>query len=272
MPSLLSGKTLRRGGSGQFIDLAGAMPQLPATDTTLTGFTLVTDSLLRTSYKSSLGFIEFTSASMYSALPEKPITILGTGTQTIAVSTNTGALVVRGGIGVHGTIYTEDDIFVNGVRIGVGFEGINNIIFRGTATAHPDNFEDGKANIAIGYDTLQGLETSLKNIALGRLVLSSGTNISNNIGIGDSALKMVGVFTSTTTLNDSNIGIGVDAGTALIDGQQNVIIGHQAGNILTTGSYNIIIGPLARQYLVTGSGIISIGGDNIVNGKNDQVI
>jgi hypothetical protein len=59
MPSLLSGSTLRRGGSGEFIDLPGAQPQLPATDTTLTGFTLVTDNVLRTSYRSSLGFIEF---------------------------------------------------------------------------------------------------------------------------------------------------------------------------------------------------------------------
>lgn len=271
MPSLLSGKTLRRGGSGQFIDLAGAMPQLPATDTTLTGFTLVTDALLRTSYKSSLGFIEFTSASMYSALPAGTITILNTGTQTVAVNTNTGVLVVRGGIGVHGAIHTEDDIVVNGITIGAGYEGINNIVFRGSATIHPDGFEDGKASIAIGYDVLQGITTSLKNIGIGRYALSSGTNLSNNIAIGDSALKLVGVFTSTTTLNDSNIGIGVDAGVALIDGQQNVIIGHQAANVLTTGSYNIIIGPLAGQYLFTGSGIISIGGDNIVDGKNDQV-
>ena len=61
MPSLLSGSTLRRGGSGEFIELANAQPQLPATDTTLTGFTLVTNSLLQTSYRSSLGFVEFTT-------------------------------------------------------------------------------------------------------------------------------------------------------------------------------------------------------------------
>jgi hypothetical protein len=76
MAKLISGSTIRRGGSGEFIDLAGAMPQLPPTDTTATGFTIVTDSLLRTTYRSSLGFVEFSDASMYSSLPEGTIRIL----------------------------------------------------------------------------------------------------------------------------------------------------------------------------------------------------
>jgi len=53
MPRLLSGSTLRRGGSGEFLDLKGAQPQLPPTPTTSTGYTLVTDNLLRTSYRSA---------------------------------------------------------------------------------------------------------------------------------------------------------------------------------------------------------------------------
>ena len=68
MPRLISGSTLRKGGSGEFIDLSRAQPQLPPTETTATGFTLVTDSLLRTSYRSSLGFIEFRDSSMFTPL------------------------------------------------------------------------------------------------------------------------------------------------------------------------------------------------------------
>lgn len=272
MPRLLSGSTLRRGGSGEFLDLKGAQPQLPATDTTLTGFTLVTNNLLQTSYKSSLGFVEFTSASMYSALPEGTIRILNTGTGTVSTSTVTGLLVVNGDIGVGGTIYAWKDIHVNGITIGTGYEyGTNNIAITGTAEPLVDNFETGQQSIAIGYDALKGLPFSYKNLAIGRNALSTGINISNNIAIGDSSLKMVGVFTSTGTLNDSNVAIGVNAGVSLVNGQQNVFVGHDAANLLTTGSYNIIIGPLTGQYLYTGSGIISIGGDNIVDGKDDQV-
>jgi len=90
MASLLSGKTLRRGGSGEYIDLAGAMPQLPATATTLTGFTLVTNETLQTSYSSALGFIQFTSSSMYSSLPTGSIRVLNTGGSTVvSVDTTT---------------------------------------------------------------------------------------------------------------------------------------------------------------------------------------
>lgn len=269
MPSLLSGKTLRSGGSGEFIDLANAQPQLPATDTTLTGFTLVTNNVLQTSYRSSLGFIEFTSATMYSSLPEGTIKIFASGTVVVSTGTTTGLLVVEGDMGVGGKMNIWKDITVNGLTIGRGYEGLNNIVIKGVADEQEDAFENGQQSIVIGYDALQGLSTSYKNIAIGRYALSSGTEISNNIAIGDSALKLTGV--NTTTLSNSNVAVGVDAGTVLIDGQQNVFIGHEAANLLTTGSYNIIIGPITGQYLYTGSGIISIGGDNIVDGKDDQV-
>jgi hypothetical protein len=269
MARLLSGSTLRSGGSGEFIELADAMPQLPATETTLTGFTLVTNEFLQTSYRSSLGFVEFTSATLYSSLPEGTIKIIASGTVVVSTGTTTGLLVVEGDMGVGGGMNIWKDITVNGLTIGRGFEGINNIVIKGIADPQVDTFENGQQSIVIGYDALQGLITSYKNIAVGRYALSSGTEMSNNIAIGDSALKLVGV--STTTLSNDNVALGVDAGTALIDGQQNVFIGHEAGNLLTTGSYNIIIGPITGQYLYTGSGIISIGGDNIVDGKDDQV-
>lgn len=356
MASLLSGKTLRRGGSGEYIDLAGAMPQLPATDTTLTGFTLVTDPLLRTSYSSALGFIQFSSSSMYSSLPTGSIRILNTGGSTVvSIDTTTGLLIVDGDIGVGGGMHIWKDIVVNGITIGKDYAtGLNNIVIRGTASPQIDSYENGQESIAIGYDTLLGLQTSYKNIAIGRYALSSGTNISNSIAVGDSALRQIGVnltevvatitnitlgtitnvtspghnipggtrillsgitgstefnnnyyylgtATSSTFVlfsdlllttyvdstaftayvaggivsvdlaNDNNTALGTNAGVLLKNGINNVFIGYEAGSALTTGSNNIIIGPLAGQYLTTGSGIINIGGDNIVDGLNDQV-
>lgn len=208
MPKLLSGSTLRRGGSGNFIDLAGAQPQLPATETTLTGFTLVTDGVLNTNYKSSLGFIEFTTSSMYSALPQGTIRILATGTTFLSTSTSTGNLVVQGGVGIGGNMYVNEDIVVNGLTLGTGYEGKNNLVFRGIANTNTNVFEDGENNIAIGYDVLTGIITADKVIAIGRKALSSGTNISNSIAIGDSALSQMGTQNYPPLANITNITLG----------------------------------------------------------------
>jgi hypothetical protein len=203
MPGLLSGSLLRKGGSGEFIDLANAQPQLPPTDTTSTGFTIVTDGLFRTTYRSSLGNIEFRNAELYSNLSTGTIRILATGTGIISTSTNTGLFVVNGDIGVWGTMNIGKDIKINGITIGQGYQGINNIVVRGNALPLPNDFETGQSSIAVGYDTLLGVATSFKTIAIGRYALSSGTQISNSIAIGDSALKLTGVrqtvFVATIT-------------------------------------------------------------------------
>lgn len=198
MPRLISGSTLRRGGSGEFIDLAGAMPQLPPTDTTATGFTIVTDPLLRTSYRSSLGFIEFNDSSIYSTLAEGTVRVLATGTAFLSTSTTSGTLVVGGGIGVGANMFVRDDITVNSLLIGQGYSNIddgayNNIVIRGTATPTINDFANGQNSIAIGYDALTNLNSSYNSIAIGRFALSTGTRLRNNIAIGDSALKENGV-------------------------------------------------------------------------------
>lgn len=203
MPKLISGSTLRRGGSNEFIDLKGAMPQLPATTTTETGFTLVTDELLRTTYRSSLGFVEFNTATLWSSLPSGVLTLVGTNTGFIqvlgnkeAISTSTATLVVEGGVGISGGLWTGRDIHVNNILIGQGFEGYNNIVIQGP-TPTPDQvyeYPDGQENVAIGWDALKNINQSLKSIAIGRNALGSGTNISRSIAIGDSALQHVGTL------------------------------------------------------------------------------
>lgn len=203
MAKLLSGQTLRRGGSGQFIDLAGAQPQLPETETTTTGFTLVTDNKLVTTYRSSLGNINMRNGEMWTNLPDLNLKIIGTDSNLVIVSggvantsTTTGALIVEGGIGIRDGIYTGEDIYVKGLRIGKGFEGKNNIIIRGEP--EPEEFFDdsGQESIAIGYDALNGLGSAYQSIAIGKYALNSGTKISRTIAIGAGALRNIGTYQS----------------------------------------------------------------------------
>ena len=253
MARLLSGSTLRRGGSGEFLDLKGAMPQLPPSETTATGFTVATDNLYRTSYRSSLGFVEFVTATMWSALPEGTIRILATGTSFLANNTYSGNLVVGGGVGIGGNMHVEEDIVVNQLTIGRGYEGRNNLVFRGVASPYVNDFNEGQSSIAIGYDSLTGIITSNKNIAIGRNTLSTGTDISYSIAIGDGALKEIGsipasiraTITNVTVIPQSSISSAINSNPlsltafshGLSTGTQVFITGVVG---LTTGSSSIV--------------------------------
>ena len=195
MPGLLSGSILRSGGSQTFIKLQDAQPQLPPTPTTSTGYTLQTSDLLVTQYRSSLGNLEMNEGTIYSNIFNGNITLAGTGTGVVVVtggalatSTNTGALVVQGGIA------STQDIFVNSISFGQGFQGYNNISVTGFSVDTEIETNDGQLNLIFGLDSLQEIETAYKNIAIGRFALSSGTYLSNNIAIGDSALKALGTL------------------------------------------------------------------------------
>ena len=212
MPSLLSGSTLRRGGSNTFIDLKGAQPQFPPNADTSTGYTIVTNALFVTTVTSSLGNIEFYKGKMYSNIANQNIQLIGTGTSTVIVlggtantSTNTGALLVQGGIGIQNGLWTGEDIHVNGLTIGQGFKGVNNIVIQGAVNTLSNDIKDGEHSIAIGYDALLGISKSLKTIAIGRYALSSGTNIANSIAIGDRALALVGTTQTEFISTVSNI-------------------------------------------------------------------
>jgi hypothetical protein len=362
MPGLLSGKTLRSGGSNTYIQLSTAQPQLPPTPSTSTGYTLVTDDKLVTTYRSSLGNLEFDHGTIFSNETNQDIKLMGTGTGvviveggTISQSTSTGALVIQGGVGISESLWTGKDIHVNGLTIGQGFEGLNNIVIQGTASAQVDTADNGQESIVIGYDALGGLSTSYKSIAIGRYAASSGTSLSNTIAIGDSALKNVGIlhyeevatisavtlanpvvittlaahgltsgtfiklinlegtvelnnndyyvgalsstelelyqninlsmplngttytpYTSSGTVNvnlvwDNNIAIGTSAAENLRNGEKNFFLGDNIATNLTTGSYNFFAGHDVASNITNGSGIIAIGGDNLVDGVDNQI-
>jgi len=227
MPKLLSGSTLRRGGSGEFIDLAGAQPQLPPTETTETGFTIVTDALRRTSYKSSLGFIEFRNSEMWSNTPGGRITILETGTTDVSISPQTGNLVVQGGVGIGRNLFVNDDINVNDIVIGQIIQDRNNIVLTGNTIEIPEEFaESGQQNIVLGLNSLMGIETAYRNIAIGSFALSSGSGVSNSIAIGDSSLRNIG---STQTLE-----IGTITDVILTPSARIVFITNDSPAVVTT--------------------------------------
>lgn len=239
MTKLLSGSTLRRGGSGEFIDLKGTQPQLPPSDTTATGFTIVTDGLLRTSYKSSLGFVEFNSATMYAALPEGSIKILATGTTFLSTGAESGTLVVTGGVGIGGNMHVKNDIVVNGLTIGRGYDGINNLVFRGTAapvTPEYNSFDNGHENIAVGFDTMLNLSQGHGNIAIGRYALSTGTGLSNTIAIGDNAAKNLGIEPGFLIKPITNVVVKTPLTISNVTNGNPVVVTTVEVHELTTGS------------------------------------
>lgn len=271
MAKLLSGSTLRRGGSGQFIDLKGAQPQLPPSPTTSTGYTLVTDNLLRTFYRSSLGNLEFDQGKVYSNIPNGNITLIGTGTGNVVVlkdvystSTTTGALVVEGGIGIGRNIWTGEDITVNGITIGKGYEGLNNLIIRGTAEPQVDDFNNGQQSIAIGYDALLGLSSTYKNIAIGRYALSTGTDMAGNIAIGDSALKELGSKHFNYIGSITNIVVTPSVSISNITNANPVVVTANSHG-LSTGSKIFISGVIGMTATVTANNVTTIV--NLVNNQ-----
>jgi hypothetical protein len=118
MPSLLSGSTLRTGGSGEFIKLRDAMPQLPQSPSTSTGFTIITNSLLESSYASSLGNVQFSNGHVYSNNTSQALTLIGTGTTAVVIQANnpvssTSTLQVLGGAGINGDLFVGGSVVAN---------------------------------------------------------------------------------------------------------------------------------------------------------------
>jgi hypothetical protein len=266
MPGLISGSTLRRGGSGQFINLANAQPQLPPTPSTSTGFTLITSDTLVTTYASSLGNIQFSSSTAYSNVPGQSLTLIGTGTTSVIVaggtattSTNTGALVVNGGVGIR------DDLFVGGnatlQRLTLNeFTATTATIFKlnviGSETSISTTTGAVVVNggVGIGKDLYVGnnINSYRINSVLGNIVnlAVTGTNISNDVssgalvvagGVGIAGNTIIGttlsVGSTATFSTDVNVtrDVTID-GKLTVQGTGDVDLSPEAANVTITPS------------------------------------
>jgi hypothetical protein len=229
MSNLLSGSKLRVGGNNEFLNIPNAQPQLPETTST-TGFTLITNNLLQTRYASSLGNIEFNQSTMYSNQSVGTITVLATGTVSLSTSTATGTLVITGGVGIGRNLYVKDDINVNGLTIGQGVQGKNNMVFTGTAVTAGPVGNPGESNFSIGYNNLRSIDTGYKNISIGNNATSTGTNISETIAIGHNALRNLAVVHSVSLTPNS-----ITSAT-----QTNPVVITVTGHNLNSGTHIII--------------------------------
>ena len=234
MPSLISGSNLNPSSPSNYAALGDVQYKLGPTPSTSTGYTLITDADSKSTFVSSLGNLQFTSGTVYSNIVNQNIQFIGTGTGTVIVSgpqlntsTTTGVLVIQGGIGIANGLHTGEDIYVNGLRIGQGYQGYNNIVIQGIADTAGQNSPDGENSIGIGYNTLGGINNSLNTIAIGNYALSTGTYTVNTIALGNHSLYKAGTIKSiligniTTILTGSTTTVsvnnhGLSTGTEII--------------------------------------------------------
>jgi len=161
---------------------------------------------------------------------QNTLTLAGT---TAASSTSTGALQVRGGVGIGGNLYAGLDGYFNGVRIGRGNSAL-------------------VTNLAVGNGALDTNTTGTNNIAVGYLSLNSNQTGANNVAVGYET--MVG-----TTNAFADTALGARALQNISSGQYNIGIGYNAGNSITTGNGNTIIGSVSGTAGLTDTVIIAAG-------------
>jgi len=176
-------------------------------------------------------------------VPNGGVSITGNTTLTgilNSTTTDTGALVVSGGVGVAQDVRVGGKLYVDGVIL--HSPGPDTNFFIGsTSTANI-----GAYNIAVGENALGGNTNGTHNIALGWEALSSNTSGSNNIGHGFTALA-------------NNLG------------NFNIAVGYSAGSSNTTGINNTFLGKLAMGD-ETASGQIAIGSGATTTQANSCVI
>jgi hypothetical protein len=251
MPGLLSGSRLNSSAPSGFANITNVQFQLGPTPTTSTGYTLITNSASIATFVSSLGNLQFYKGNVYSNIENQNINFIGTGTGTVIVSglvantsTNTGVLVVNGGIGIGEGFYTGQDVYINKIRVGQGTGSVNNIVITGEQQ-YSSGRPDGENSIVIGYDALKGLSSAENTIAIGRGALTSGTSIINSIAIGDYAMPKSGIY---PTLPVGNI-TGISLGTATI-----VTVPHHGISTGTLINISLVQGPTqfnGNNYLVS---------------------
>ena len=95
--------------------------------------------------------------------------------------------------------------------------------------------QSGKNNTAIGSFASQAVTTGIRNTGVGTTALAALTSGADNSAVGFGALRDI-------TAADGNVAVGSFGLSALASGNRNIAIGTRAGEALVLGSDNIYIG------------------------------
>jgi hypothetical protein len=207
------------------------------------------------------GFAVSTGSSGLSSPFSGIFTITNT---TAASSTSTGALQVRGGVGIGGNLYAEQDGYFNGIRIGRGNGSISTNLAAGSGAL--DTNTTGTNNIAVGYLALNSNETGANNVAVGHETMFGTTNAFAGTALGARALQNI-------SSGQYNIGIGYNAGNSITTGNGNTIIGSVSGTAGLSGTVIIAAGTTERlrvdgsNLYINGTIFTGGGGGGITQGQ-----
>ena len=135
------------------------------------------------------------------------------------------------------TLSFEKDIFINGLRAGLGV-GSNTFASTAFGTQALESNTTGSWNDAFGYNSLNGNTTGYYNSAFGGYALKTNTTGLRNIGIGVYALF------SNNSGND-NVSIGYEALRSNTIGTRNTATGYRALYASNNTSYNTAFGALS---------------------------
>jgi hypothetical protein len=143
---------------------------------------------------------------------------------------------------VSGTINTNTDIFINGMRVGRSQgNNVGNVAF-GQFALESNFGTDSYQNSAIGYQTLR-YNTAYKNTAVGSSTLNLNTTGYENTAIGALALN-------SHTTGYQNTGIGCQVLKNITTQTNNTAVGFAAGNgasASNVGNFNTFLGSNTYQ-------------------------
>ncbi|KKU62320.1 MAG: hypothetical protein UX87_C0051G0002 [Candidatus Amesbacteria bacterium GW2011_GWA1_47_16] len=134
--------------------------------------------------------------------------------------------------------------------------------FGGTATA-ATGFTATTGNITATLGdvviTAGNLTIPTTTAAVGQII-QAGNRLLHTFGTNNMFLGITAGNTTLTVANAVvNLGIGLQALSALTDGNWNVVVGHSSAQTLTTGIQNTVLGTAALQIATSAGGNVSIG-------------